>query len=80
MMGGMASGSLVHISLAWKCRLLFGLAVVLIMAVALLMPFQRMEMLADELNYRAARNDKRRRPQSLQDGPEIMHALLERRI
>ncbi len=44
-----------HISLAKKCQLLFGAAVVLIIAAALAVPWQRMEQLMEELNVRAAR-------------------------
>jgi len=45
-----------HISLAAKCQLLFGAAVVLIIAAALFVPWQRMEQLMEQLNERAARN------------------------
>ena len=44
-----------HISLAAKCQLLFGAAVVLIIAAALFVPWQRMEQLTDQLNERSAR-------------------------
>src|SRR5436309_11904484 len=43
-----------HISLAAKCQLLFGAAVVLIIAAALLVPWQRMEQLTQQLNERSA--------------------------
>src|SRR5918999_4815015 len=44
-----------HISLAAKCQLLFGAAVVLILAAALFVPWQRMEQLTAQLNERSAR-------------------------
>ncbi|HEX8524404.1 MAG TPA: ATP-binding protein [Tepidisphaeraceae bacterium] len=44
-----------EISLAAKCQLLFGAAVVLIIAAALAVPFQRMEQLTIQLNERSAR-------------------------
>src|SRR5438067_6022316 len=44
-----------HISLAAKCQLLFGAAVVLIIAAALFVPWQRMEQLTEQLNERSAR-------------------------
>src|SRR5688500_16362847 len=44
-----------HISLAAKCQLLFGAAVVLIIAAALFVPWQRMEQLTAQLNERSAR-------------------------
>ena len=37
-----------NISLAWKCRLLFGAAVLLILAAALYVPLDRMTSLTDE--------------------------------
>jgi len=43
-----------RISLAAKCQLLFGAAVVLIIAAALLVPWQRMEQLMEKINERAA--------------------------
>ncbi len=43
------------ISLAAKCQLLFGAAVVLIIGAALMVPFQRMEQLTNQLNERSAR-------------------------
>jgi signal transduction histidine kinase len=43
-----------QISLAAKCQLLFGAAVVLIIAAALFFPFRRMEQLMDQLNSTAA--------------------------
>src|SRR5438105_6031637 len=43
-----------HISLAVKCQLLFGAAVVLIIAAALYVPWQRMQQLTAQLNERAA--------------------------
>ena len=42
------------ISLAVKCQLLFGAAVVLIIAAALYVPWQRMQQLTAQLNERAA--------------------------
>src|SRR5829696_8636891 len=42
------------ISLAVKCQLLFGAAVVLIIAAALYVPWQRMQQLTGQLNERAA--------------------------
>ena len=44
-----------HISLAAKCQLLFGAAVVLIIAAALLVPWQRMEQLMEQMNERTAK-------------------------
>jgi two-component system sensor histidine kinase BarA len=44
------------VSLAAKCRLLFGLAVLLIIATALFFPWYYMERLVDELNLREARH------------------------
>lgn len=44
-----------HISLAAKCQLLFGAAVVLIISAALFVPWQRMEQLMEQLNERSAR-------------------------
>ena len=43
-----------RISLAAKCQILFGAAVVLIIAAALFVPWQRMEQLTEQLNERAA--------------------------
>ena len=43
-----------NISLAAKCQLLFGSAVVMIIGAALLVPWQRMEQLTDQLNRTAA--------------------------
>ena len=43
-----------RISLAAKCQILFGAAVVLIIAAALAVPWQRMEQLTEQLNERAA--------------------------
>lgn len=45
-----------EISLAAKCQLLFGAAVVLIIGAALLVPWQRMEQLTDQVSERVARN------------------------
>src|SRR3954466_1864521 len=42
------------ISLAVKCQLLFGAAVVLIIAAALYVPWQRMQQLTAQLNERSA--------------------------
>src|SRR3954471_10727389 len=42
------------ISLAVKCQILFGAAVILIIAAALYWPWQRMEQLTGQLNERAA--------------------------
>src|SRR5437588_10348542 len=44
-----------RISLAAKCQLLFGAAVVLIIAAALLVPWQRMEQLMEQMNERTAK-------------------------
>ena len=41
-----------RVSLAAKCQMLFGLAVLLILAAALFVPWQRMEQLTDQLNDR----------------------------
>ena len=43
-----------NISLAAKCQLLFGSAVVMIIGAALLVPWQRMEQLTEQLNLTAA--------------------------
>src|SRR5688572_24903246 len=43
-----------EISLAAKCQILFGAAVLLIIAAALLVPWQRMEQLTQQLDERAA--------------------------
>ena len=43
-----------RISLAAKCQLLFGVAVVLIISAALFVPWQRMEQLTQQLNQQAA--------------------------
>jgi signal transduction histidine kinase len=43
-----------EISLAAKCQILFGAAVVLIIAAALLVPWQRMEQLTEQLDERSA--------------------------
>src|SRR6185503_3151003 len=45
----------ISISLAAKCQLLFGLAVLVIIAGALAVPWQRMEQLAGQPNIKAAR-------------------------
>jgi len=44
-----------HISLAAKCQLLFGAAVVLIITAALFVPWQRMEQLMEQMNERTAK-------------------------
>src|SRR5213082_1233260 len=44
-----------EISLAAKCQLLFGAAVVLILAAALFVPWQRMEQLTEQINERSAK-------------------------
>src|SRR6476661_1300247 len=44
-----------RISLAAKCQLLFGAAVVLIIGAALFVPWQRMEQLTEQINERSAR-------------------------
>ncbi|HYE16926.1 MAG TPA: ATP-binding protein [Tepidisphaeraceae bacterium] len=44
-----------EISLAAKCQLLFGAAVVLIIAAALFVPWQRMEQLVEQIDERSAR-------------------------
>lgn len=43
-----------HISLAAKCQIVFGAAVVLIISAALFVPWQRMEQLTEQLNEKAA--------------------------
>src|SRR5690242_17353914 len=43
-----------RISLAVKCQLLFGSAVVLIIGASLLVPWRRMQQLTDQLNEKAA--------------------------
>lgn len=45
----------VNISLAHKCQLLFGSAVVLIIAAALYVPWQRIEQLMEQMNERTAK-------------------------
>src|SRR5689334_9215981 len=45
-----------EISLAAKCQLLFGAAVVLIIGAALFVPWQRMEQLTDQINEKSARS------------------------
>ena len=44
-----------NISLAWKCRLLFGLAVLVILAAALYVPLGRMSSLSDASDYGRAK-------------------------
>jgi two-component system, NarL family, sensor histidine kinase BarA len=44
-----------RVSLAAKCQMLFGMAVALILAAALFVPWQRMEQLTEQLNERSAR-------------------------
>jgi len=44
----------VRLSLAVKCQLLFGSAVVIIIAATLYVPWQRMQQLTDQLNEKAA--------------------------
>jgi signal transduction histidine kinase len=44
-----------RISLAAKCQLLFGMAVIMIVGAALFVPWQRMEQLTEQLNERSAR-------------------------
>src|SRR5947199_6832577 len=44
-----------HISLAAKCQLLFGAAVVLIITAALFVPWQRMEQLMEQSNERTSK-------------------------
>src|SRR4051812_19763436 len=51
----MAKRKGISISLAAKCQLLFGLAVLVIIAGALAVPWQRMEQLAGQPNVKAAR-------------------------
>jgi two-component system, NarL family, sensor histidine kinase BarA len=51
----MAKRKGISISLAAKCQLLFGLAVIVIIAGALAVPWQRMEQLAKQPNVKAAR-------------------------
>src|SRR3954447_12041186 len=45
-----------EISLAAKCQLLFGAAVVLIIGAALFVPWQRMEQLTDQINEKSAKS------------------------
>lgn len=45
-----------EISLAAKCQLLFGAAVVLIIGAALFVPWQRMEQLTEQINEKSARS------------------------
>ncbi|MBN1490373.1 MAG: HAMP domain-containing protein [Phycisphaerae bacterium] len=52
----MAKAEPFSISLAAKCRILFGWAVLLIIATALMFPWYYMERLVDELNVRQGRN------------------------
>ena len=51
----MAKKKSISISLAAKCQLLFGLAVLVIIAGALAVPWQRMEQLGGQQNVKAAR-------------------------
>src|ERR1700760_2782325 len=51
----MAKRKGISISLAAKCQMLFGLAVLVIIAGALAVPWQRMEQLAGQPNVKAAR-------------------------
>src|SRR4029079_3873044 len=44
-----------EISLAAKCQLLFGAAVVLIIGAALFVPWQRMEQLTDQINEKSSK-------------------------
>lgn len=72
----------ISLSLAAKCQLLFGLAVVLIVSAALFVPWLRMEKLMGQLNERAARavadravmdhvlSEKARQESSADDDPE----------
>jgi two-component system, NarL family, sensor histidine kinase BarA len=52
----MSEGGLFHISLAAKCRVLFGLAVALIIAAALFVPWYSMETLVHDRNVQRVRN------------------------
>ncbi len=52
----MATHGLFHISLARKCQILFGMAVLLIIAAALFVPGYVMETLVHEMNVRRARH------------------------
>jgi two-component system, NarL family, sensor histidine kinase BarA len=52
----MAEQGFFHISLAGKCRLLFGLAVVLIVAAALFVPWWTMEQFVQDRNIQRARS------------------------
>ncbi len=61
-----------EISLAAKCQLLFGAAVLLIIGAALLVPWQRMEQLTDQVSERVARN--------LADRIEAEHVALQNEI
>src|SRR3954469_14480812 len=45
-----------RISLAAKCQMLFGAAVVLIIGAALFVPWQRMEQLTEQINERSAKS------------------------
>ncbi len=59
-----------EISLAAKCQILFGAAVILIIGAALAVPWRRMEQLTGELNGRAAA--------ALADNALLEHALIQR--
>ena len=52
---GMRSPRWMNISLAWKCRLLFGFAVLVILAAALYVPLDRMTSLSEERDFIRAR-------------------------
>src|SRR5450432_3691090 len=72
-----------HISLAAKCQILFGAAVVMIISAALFVPWQRMEQLTEQLNEKAATTVARTvvadhvvREQSKLTGTQIPQPLL----
>ena len=51
----MRIGKLLHISLATKCQLLFGIAVISLIVTALLVPWLYMGFMVDELNLSRAK-------------------------
>ncbi len=55
-MAGMSEHGMFHVSLAGKCRILFGLAVVLIIAAALFVPWYSLETLVQDRNMQRARH------------------------
>ena len=66
-----------RISLAQKCQLLFGLAVVLILAAALSVPLLRMQKLVDEADRRAARGEADKWLRHLIDRPRGLPTTTE---